>query len=335
MRSLCLSLILSVMSLPSLAQTTLRVANWLPPIHPIVADMVVPWGEAVSEATEGRVTVEIMQASLGKPPAHFDIAREGIADVTFGVHGYTPGRFVLTQIAELPFLGASAEALSVAYWRTHEALLAEQGEHAGVQVLGVFTHGPGHIFNTQRSIHALEDAAGMKMRVGGGIVNQVAQELGLVPLQAPSTETYELLANGVADGILFPAESVPFFKLDEVLTQGTLIPEGLYNTSFFLVMNQATWDGLSVEDQSAIMGVSGEAFARLAGQAWDAADARGMESMLAAGMEVQEANEALLSAIREAVAPVEQGWIEQAAERGVDGAAALERFRAEVSAYQP
>lgn len=317
------------------AQTTLRVANWLPPVHPIVADMVVPWGEAVAEATEGRVRVEIMQASLGKPPAHFDIARDGIADVTFGVHGYTPGRFVLTQIAELPFLGASAEALSVAYWRTHQAMLAEADEHQGVHVLGVFTHGPGHIFNTQRDIDSLESAAGLKMRVGGGIVNQVAQRLGMVPVQAPSTQTYELLSNGVADGILFPAESVPFFKLDEVLTMGTLIPEGLYNTSFFLVMNQGVWEGLSEEDQAALMSVSGEAFAVLAGRAWDAADARGMEAMTAAGLKIHTADQAFLGAIREALAPVATAWIAQATEQGVDGAAALEMLRAEVVGYQP
>ena len=335
MRRFCLALGLCLALSTAFAQTTLHVANWLPPVHPIVADMVVPWGEAVEEATGGRVKVEIMQASLGKPPAHFDIARDGIADVTFGVHGYTPGRFVLTQIAELPFLGASAEALSVAYWRTHEAMLADADEHGGVKLLGLFTHGPGHIFNTQRDIDTLENAEGLKMRVGGGIVNEVAKQLGVVPLQAPSTQTYELLSNGVADGILFPAESVPFFKLDEVLTRGTLIPEGLYNTSFFLVMNQGTWGGLAAEDQAAIMEVSGETFARLAGRAWDAADARGMEAMEAAGMEIHTADDALLAAIREAVAPVEQTFIQQAGERGVDGAVALEMLRAEVVGYQP
>jgi len=328
-------LMLSFTFTPALAQTTLRVANWLPPVHPIVADMVVPWAKAVEVATEGRVTVEIMEASLGKPPAHFDIARDGIADVTFGVHGYTPGRFVLTQIAELPFLGASAEALSVAYWRTHEAMLAGADEHQGVKLLGLFTHGPGHIFNAQREILSLKDAAGLKMRVGGGIVNEVAQQLGVVPVQAPSTQTYDLLFAGVADGILFPAESVPFFKLDEVLGWGTLIPQGLYNTSFFLMMNQDTWESLPAEDQDAIMAISGESFARLAGRAWDAADARGMEAMKEAGMILTTADEALLADIHEAVAPVEADWIQRAGERGVDAAAALEMLRAEVAGYQP
>lgn len=39
--------------------------------------------------------------------------------MSFTVHGYTPGRFVTTQMAEMPFLGNSAEATSVALQRVY------------------------------------------------------------------------------------------------------------------------------------------------------------------------------------------------------------------------
>lgn len=315
------------------AETVLRVANWLPATHPIVADMVTPWGQQVEEATQGRVKVEIMQASLGKPPAHYDIARDGLADVTYGVHGYTAGRFLLTQMAELPFLSTSSEALSVAYWQVYQELLAGANEHEGVHLLGLFTHGPGHYFSTQQPLMHLADAANQKVRVGGGIVNEVAKNLNMVPLQAPSTQTYELLANGVADGLLFPNESVPFFKLDKVLKYGTLVPEGLYNTSFFLVMNEGTWNKLSPEDQAAIDSVSGAAFAKLAGQAWDAADAKGLETMRAAGIQIDTATPELIAEMQAALKPVEESWILAADEHGVDGAAALKKLREMVAAY--
>ncbi|WP_366657172.1 TRAP transporter substrate-binding protein [Fodinicurvata sp. EGI_FJ10296] len=314
---------------------TLRVANWLPPSHPIVRDMVQPWAANVEEATEGRVTVDILDAPLGPPPAHFDMAADGIADVTFGVHGYTPGRFTLTQMVEVPFLGDSAEALSVAYWRVHEEHLAEANEHEGVQVLGVFTHGPGHIFNTVQPVEAVEDLDGMKLRVGGGIVSQVADLLNVVTVPAPSTETYELLSNGVADGILFPHESVPFFNLEGVLEYGTIVPGGLYNTSFFFVMNADRFDALSAEDQEAIMSVSGEDFSRMAGRAWDEADAAGLEAIEEAGIEMITASDAMIDSLRETLSPVEEGLVESMNEAGVDGGAALEMFRAEVEAYEP
>jgi len=309
------------------AQTTLTVSNWLPPSHPIVRDIVKPWGAAVEEATEGRVTVEVMASPIGSPPAQYDLVADGAADVGFGVHGYTPNRFGLTTIAELPFLSGSAETLSVAYQEVHEAFLAEADEHRGVHLLAVFTHGPGDIYTIDAPILSIADARGRKMRVGGGLANMVAQRLGMVPVSAPSPQVYEILSNGVADGILFPAESVPFFKIDEVLRHGVSVPGGLYNTSFFMIMNETTWNGLSGEDRAAIDAVSGVALARRAGRAWDAADAAGRETMRAAGMTLQEAPETFVAAIRDALAGLEAVFLEAAAEKGVDGRAALAALR--------
>ena len=127
------------------AETTLTLSNWLPPKHVIVAEMMVPWIKKVEQATEGRVKVKILPKPLGKPPAHFDIAREGTADLTYGIHGYQPGRFLLTSVAEMPFLGNDGANISVAYWRTYEKFMAKAGEHRDVKLLGLFTHGPGQI----------------------------------------------------------------------------------------------------------------------------------------------------------------------------------------------
>jgi len=51
------------------AQTTLRVANWLPPSHPLVSDIIKPWIEDVNKATEGRVVLELLTSPLGPPPS--------------------------------------------------------------------------------------------------------------------------------------------------------------------------------------------------------------------------------------------------------------------------
>ncbi|MBW7849459.1 MAG: TRAP transporter substrate-binding protein [Rhodospirillales bacterium] len=313
------------------AETTLRVANWLPPTHPIMKDMVVPWGKMVEEATKGKVKVEVLPAPLGAPPAHFDIAKDGIADVTYSVHGYTPGRFALTDVAELPFLGNSAEAISIAYWRTTEKYFAKADEHKGVKLLSVFVHGPGHIFNAKRPIKAVGDLKDLKIRVGGGIINDISKELGIVPIHAPSPKSYEILTNGVADGIMFPSESVPFFKIDKALKYMTEVPDGLYNTSFFLVMNQAKFESLSKDEQAALMSVSGEAFARLAGKAWDAADAAGMTAIKAAGIEVSKLDDAAMAELKKRLAFAEAKWLDKAKERGVDGLAALSYMRAEIA----
>ncbi|MHC5655547.1 TRAP transporter substrate-binding protein [Stappia sp. ICDLI1TA098] len=314
------------------AETTLRVSNWLPPSHPIVKDILAPWGEQVAEATNGRVKVEIMASPIGKPPAQFDLIRSGVADVGYSVHGYTPGRFKLTPLVEGPFLSDSAEALSVAYWRVQEAMLSKANEHDGVKLLTVFTHGPGMIYTTKKEVASLDDLSGLKMRIGGGIVSEVASRLGMIGVQAPSPQVYEILSNGVADGILFPAESVPFFRIDEVIRHGISVPGGLYNTSFFVIMNRDSWNRLSDEDKAAIDKVSGEAMARLAGKAWDAADAAGTKTMLDKGVTLAAADDAMTAAIVEKLEGINDGFLAAAKAAGIDGKAALDMLRAEVAA---
>jgi TRAP-type C4-dicarboxylate transport system substrate-binding protein len=111
-------------------------------------------------------------------------------------------------------------------------------------VLAVFTHGPGIVFNTKKPVAKMDDLTGMKWRVGGGMVNEIAKALGMNVTLKPAPESYELLSTGVMDGTLFPAESVEGFKIDKVIKYATLFPGGLYNTSFVFMMNQAKYDSL-------------------------------------------------------------------------------------------
>ncbi|MCA0043937.1 TRAP transporter substrate-binding protein [Celeribacter litoreus] len=313
------------------AETTITVANWLPPSHPLVSDVIVPMTEQITEATGGEVVANILPAPLGPPAAHFDFAVNGVADITFGVQGYNAGRFKTTNIAEIPFIGDSAEATSVAYWRTWDAMLKDAGEYDGVKVLAVFTHGPGEIFLKEGDATSVDLLKGQKLRVGGGIVHEVASTLGAVPVEGPSSKAYELLSQGVADGILFPYESVNFFKLIPQLDVGVSVPGGLYNTSFYIVMNQAKYDSFSPEIQAAIDSVTGEHLARMAGQMWDTVDAAGLAAM-DGEIEVTPATDEQLAAWKESLQPVIDEKIAQVSESGVDGQAAYEMFIAEVAA---
>ncbi|MBA4491092.1 TRAP transporter substrate-binding protein [Paracoccus sp. S1E-3] len=315
-------------------EVTLRLSNWLPPSHPVVKDILVPWAEQVQEATDGRVAVQILDAPLGPPPAHFDLVASGAADLGFSAHSYTPGRFALTEIAELPFLTPSAEANSVALWKVWSQMLADKGEHAGVKVLGLFGHGPGHLFTTGRAVSPLDQLKGAKIRVAGAVTDQLVRGLDMVSVQAPSSESYELLSNGVADGIVFPYESVPFFKLDGLVKNGLRVPGGMYNVSFFFVMNQARFDSLSEADRAAIDKVSGEALARLAGKAWDAADAAGLAA-LEGKVAFHDATEAELATIKADADAIYERVRQNYAAKGVDFDAALALFKDELAKVQP
>lgn len=316
------------------AATKMTLSSWLPPQHPIVATMIQPWIDNVAKATDGRVQIKILAKGLGHPKVHFDIAKDGLADVTYSVHGYTPGRFFMTKSAEFPFLGDSAEATSVAYWRVHQKYLSKANEHDGVKLLGLMTHGPGEIHNAKKDINDISDFEGMKFRIGGGVVADVAKSIGMTPLLASATKNYEYLSNGVADGTLLPQESIKSFKITKLVPHTTIVPGGLYNTSFFLVMNQRKWDKLSDADKKAIESVSGEAFAKLAGAAWDAADAAGLAGMKANGNSVKTASPKLVEQISAATKHIEGEWVAAAKGKGVDGEAVMKMFRDEVKNYK-
>ena len=313
------------------AAETLLLSSWLPPKHPVVASIIKPWIAAVEAESGGELKIRILPKPLGAPPAHYDLAKDGVADITYGVHGYQPGRFKLTAATELPFLGDSAEDVSVAYWRVYKKHLESVNEHEGTVLLGLMSHGPGVIHNNVRAINSVADMKGLKFRVGGGVAGNAAKALGVTAMLASATKNYEMLSSGVADGTFLPTESIKSFKLTKLLSHATTVPGGLYNTSFFLTMNPAKFDSLSTENQAALMRTSGESFARIAGKGWDKHDALGQAAMDAAGIESINASEAFVAEIKAATNHLESDWIATANGLGVDGAAVMADLRAEIA----
>jgi TRAP-type C4-dicarboxylate transport system substrate-binding protein len=313
------------------AQTVLTVSSWVPPSH-MLAETLKEWCGMLEQKSASKVKCNILPRAVAAPPGSLDAVRNGLADVSFTVHGYTPGRFVTTQMAEMPFFGNSAEATSVALQRVYARSPAMIDEHKGIKVLTLFTHGPGMVFNTKRPIVRIDDLSGLKFRIGGGVVNDISKALGMNVTLKPSTESYELLSTGVMDGTLFPAESVEAFKIDKVVRYGTTFPGGLYNTSFVFMMNQAAYDKLPPEGKKAVDELSGEFAARLFGRGWDRVDRRGMAFMQASGVQFTSADPAFVKAVKERTAAVEESWVKAAEAKGLkEPRKALEGLRAEAA----
>lgn len=313
------------------AQITLTLSSWVPPAH-LLTRAQSDWCNEVGKATSGRIRCNLLPKAVAPAPATFDAVRDGLADLSFTVHGYTPGRFTMGKMAEMPFLGDSAVATSVAYQRIFEKYLAQLDEHKGVKVLAVFTHGPGVIFNTKKTVNSLADLQGLKFRVGGGVVNDIGKALGVNMTLKPAPESYELLSSGVVDGTWFPDESIVSFKLDKLIKHRTAVPGGLYNTSFVLMMNQATWDKIPKADQEIIGKMSGEFAARFFGKYWDDSDAASRDTQKAAGIASITASPAFVAEFKAKTAAVEEAWVKEAEAKGLRNAAAvLNELRAEIA----
>jgi TRAP-type C4-dicarboxylate transport system substrate-binding protein len=316
------------------AEVTLTLSSWVPPAH-LLTRAQADWCGEVSKATEGRIKCNVLPKGVAPAPATFDAVRDGLADLSFSVHGYTPGRYLLTKLAEMPFLGDSAIATSVAYQRMYEKHLAKLDEHRGLKVITVFTHGPGVIFNNKRPIKTIADLDGIKFRVGGGVVNDVGKALGVNMTLKPAPQSYELLSSGVVDGVWFPDESIVSFKLDKLIKYRTAMPGGLYNTSFALVMNPGTWAKIPKADQAIIEKMSGEWAARFIGKYWDDMDTKSRAAQQIAGVESITADAKFVADFKAKTSSIEADWVKEAEAKGLKNAAAvLKEFRAEIAKLQ-
>ena len=321
---------LAGLAAPAHAQTVLTLSSWVPPAHTLTTTQI-EWCTQLEQKVPGKIKCTVLPRAVSAPPGTFDAVRNGLVDLSFTVHGYTPGRFATTQMVEFPFMGNSSEVTSVAFQRIYAKTPAIAEEHKGVKVLAVFTHGPGIVFNTKKPITKAEDLQGMKFRVGGGMVNEISKAMGMNVTLKPAPESYELLSTGVMDGTLFPAESVEGFKIDKVIKYATTFPGGLYNTSFVFMMNQAKFDGLPAEVKKAIDELSGEVAARMMGRGWDKVDRRGMAFMQAAGVQFTKADAPFVAAVKDKTAGLEGSWIKAAEAKGMkDAKKVLADYRAEI-----
>lgn len=316
------------------SQTVMRFASWMPPTHPVNEVVLPTWKKWIEEATDNRVTLAV-EYNLGHPKTMFNLVEDGVADASWGYHGYVPGRFRLTQIVEQPLLGVSAEAASVAHWRVHNKYFKGAPEFTGLELVALVTHGPGQIHGTF-PVNSLSDLENKKIRIGGGVQAVIGERAGLVPVAGPAPKVYEMLQQGVIDGVFLPVCDVKNLRLDEVITHTTQLPGGMYLGSFSFFINPEFLDGLDPKDRDAILSVSGEQLSALGGRAQDESDVAGLAAAKAAGVNINmvAATDPLAQEYAQLANGIDTAWIESVADLKVDAAEALAELRAVAREYQ-
>ncbi len=321
----------ALMSTSALAQTTITVSTWAGPNHGINTMVWPTWKAWIEEATEGRVTVDVLH-DMGPPDSQMAMVADGIADATWVFHGYNAGRFELTQLPEFPtFEDFSSEAASAAYWRTHQEYLAEAGEHRGVDVIAAGVHGPGWIFTSDK-VETLDELEGQRIRVGGGVMGELSNALDLTGVALPPTSVYEAGSQGVIDGAMLVPEGLRSFRVAEIFPYTLRVPGGFYRGSFTIVMNPMVWDEISAEDREAIEEVSGERLSRLFGYMMDVSDERGVEFAKEQGHTFTSVGDEDLETLRQVSEDMVADWVESVSDRGVDAEAALAYFQEQLAA---
>jgi TRAP-type C4-dicarboxylate transport system substrate-binding protein len=318
-------------------EVTLRLHQFLPAQSVVPAQILDVWADRVEQDSNGRIKIDRFPSMQlgGTPPDLIDQAIDGVADIIWTVVGYTPGRFPMTEVFELPFMVADPVAASAAFWQMFERHMKD-AEFKGVHVLGTWVHGPGTI-HTADPVTRPEDLRGMKIRGASRMVNQLLERLGAAPVGMPVPAIPEALSKGVLDGATVPWEVTGALKVAELVENHTEF-EGpaIFNITFVLAMNKGVYDGLPADLRAVVDQNSGLEFSVFAGGVQAAADGPSRQIAVDRGNSI-----VTISAADAAqnwlplVQPIYASWVAEMAAKGIDGQALIDEARGLMADYTP
>jgi TRAP-type C4-dicarboxylate transport system substrate-binding protein len=301
----------------------LKISIWLPPAHPLVP-ATKAWADDITKASGGTIKSAIFPSEqLGKAFDHYDMARDGIADITYVNPGYQPGRFPVIAVGQLPFTFADADKGTAAldqWYRKHAAQ-----EMKDTHFCFAFIHDPG-AYHGRKKVVMPEDIKGMKIRPAQSTIGQMVTMLGGTNVQASAPEARDVLERGVADGIFFPWGSMFLFGLDKVTKYSMDVP--LYSTVFTYSMNKAKYDAMSPAQKKVIDDHCTTEWAVKVSSPWNKFEAAGRAKMkVASGHEVYELTADQLKAWKTATQPLQKQWAEAVTKGGGNADALYKEFQ--------
>lgn len=262
---------------------TLKVSTFLPPMHTFTK-AVAAWGEELAEKSGGALTLEMFPAAqLAPPPRQFDLVKAGGADIAIFLHGMTPGRFPMTDLAGLPLTHPTAGDASAVTSRRLTELAPEflADEHEGTHVLWMAVTPPLKLHLADVDPSDLDALKGTRIRYAGATWQKIIEALGASPVPVPPAETSDAMGKGVVDGASFPFEATVAFDLAPV-TKYSLEP-GLASATFAVVMSDAAWERIGPDMQALVTETTGPDRAAWFGAIWDEAETHGRAEMANAG----------------------------------------------------
>src|ERR1700722_8718185 len=324
---------LALAATPALAQDktfVLKLSHWVPPSHPLQKALE-DWGASVEADSNGTLKYKVYPAQqLGKAFDHYNMARDGIADLTYVNPGYEPGRFPIIGAGELPFLLADAKGGSQAIdaWYRKYA----EAEMKDVKFCLAFVHDPGSFHSRTKKIVVPGDIKGMKIRPAHATMATFVTMLGGTNVNASAPEVRDVIERGVADAVTFPWGSIPLFGIDKVTKYHMEYP--LYTTTFAFVFNKSTYNAMSAAQKKVIDDHCTNEWAARAANPWADFEHGGIAKIKAEpGHDVYTLTPDQIAAWKTAAAPLLGAWADNVRKAGGNPDEIMAELRAQLDKY--
>jgi len=304
----------------------LKLSHWVPPSHPLQKALE-DWGTSVEKASGGTIKYKVYPAQqLGKAFDHYDMARDGIADLTYINPGYQPGRFPIIGAGELPFLignGKGGSQALDAWYRKYA-----DREMKDVKFCLAFVHDPGTVHSKSKKIVLPADIKGMKIRPAHATMATFVTQLGGTNVQSSAPEVRDILEKGVADAVTSPWGSIPLFGIDKVTKYHMEVP--LYATTFAFVFNKDKYNQMSASQKKVIDDHCTNEWALRVASPWADFEHSGIAKLKAEGHDVYTITPEQLAEWKKAAEPLHKSWADSVKKAGGNPDTIMNELKAEL-----
>lgn len=309
----------------------LKLSHWVPPTHPLQKAME-EWGASVEKASNGTIKFKVFPSQqLGKAFDHYDMARDGIADLTYVNPGYQPGRFPIISAGELPFLIGNAKGGIRAidtWYRKHAATEMKDTKYCFSFILDPLTW-----HSSKKKIQVPGDIKGIKVRPSQATVAAWVTLLGGTNVQASATEVRDVIEKGVAEAVTFPWGSVPLLGVDKVTKYHLDAP--LHTVTFQWLMSPKTYAAMSPAQKKVIDDHCTTDWAGKFADPWADFERAGLAKVKAMpGHEVFTITDAQLNEWKKSAEPLEQQWTDNVRKAGGNPEAIMKDLKATLGQYK-
>jgi TRAP-type transport system periplasmic protein len=282
----------------------LKFANFFPPPS-AQSKICEEFIQELEKRSGGRIKVAYFPGgSLLKAPAMIKGIETGITDIGMSHISYTPGRFPVTEVAELPIGYPTAwVGNQIMNDFIHEF---KPKEWDTVEILWMHGNGPS-VLITKRPVRTMEDIKGMTIRAPGRL-GEVIRAVGGSPAPTPVMETYDAIAKGVLDGTFTAGESVRTFRFGEVAKYVTNTWHVGPVYPFYVAMNKDSYKKLTPDLKEIFDRLTGEYRERMA-LTWNAIDFEGQTYGMGIGVEYIDLSKEEFDRWHQAVQPVIEDYV--------------------------
>lgn len=227
------------------------------------------WAASIKEASNGRLDIQVYHGgTLGGPRDTVDMVLNGTVDIGWGLQSFFPGVFPKSEVVMLPMIGLdSAVQASNVMWDLYDNYDLLKDEYKDYHVLLLHANCSSPIASKSKNIQSVADMAGQNVRGNAGPPTNFIQDLGASPVGVPIGELYNAINNNTIDSVITDWHAIYSFKLYEQFKY--YVDEYIGVSSYFMLMNQGSYDKLPADLQQILDEYSGWKALEIAGTFWD------------------------------------------------------------------